>query len=760
MTATALASLLPAELCWRLSDSDTLPTGAFAASGDGAVLHLDVRGWRGVAELAAESGAEHAAAVATAWLAACCAEISAHGGDVVELCGDRIVAIWREEVLARAAARAVTCGLAIVAAAPQWRESTGARLLLATTVAAGDLSVNVLRDHTGKGFTVLAGGAVNAHGQISAKNRQGDVVVDAPTAQLLGDRLQGDELTAGCLRVLGISRALPPERLHRPNVRDGARASLATLCYGREALAPADQTPRLVAGASAVAVRLPALGASADLDRSQRVFATVSENLAAVGAEIVDLRVDAGGLTVTAMLAADAMGADRAAAHAVLACGRFVPAPRGARAACCFGVASGPLLEVTLVGERSARMRLGEATRLASVLAGRANGECLCDGATAQQAGTWVGFEVVGRWRPPDTLVELELHRPTGRHPRQEQPSTPQHRAGALAAQWRTKLQALADRRDSGLLVLCCSSADDGQVVEALLADAARLWIRARVATTGAAHRLTPAAAWRWVTGDAEQPRPQRFFADVRSQLTRDAMLETNLVILRGGEALDASSWRLATDLVAAIDGLIIAVVAIGTDATAEQGTRPTMAWHDGAAPLLPGSPVAQVSGQLREDSLQVALGVAKGAMAAAPGGPTARQGPEDAENTGQLVDRLAEEALRWRGWEDVVVLSKVALREDWLSDGRLDDARRRLRIGDAYRGLAMQRAAEDAYRQGLRALGKSVGGRPTLASAMPQALTRITGRLVSPWRNTGGTQEQALVDTLIDRLTNPQGTA
>ncbi len=729
-SANDWSAFVPAELCWRLAETGALPKGAFAETGTGALLHIDIRGWGSV--VASAGGGAPAVTsqttAATQWLQRCCEAIADHGGDVIELHADQITAIWREESELIAAARATACGLATVAMVAAWNDALKIRPRITASVNSGDIVVNVLRDHMGRGHIMLSGDAVAQRVTATAKARTGDVVLAPRANTLLANLVEGTALADQCLRVTSVADAPRPEPLHRPLVANFDQSFVDSFAspLAQDVTDRAAPSAELTESASILSVRLPALTHRCELDRAQRVFAEVTEKLCAIGAVLIGNRIDDTGLTVSAMFSHE--DAAQAAGKAVVACEHFVPAPRGARAACCFGVAGGPVLRATVGGMRRATVWLGDLGRLSKALAQRASAECLSDKVIAENASQWVRFEDIGRWRVSGSLTDIEVHKPIERVRTAAQFNAQSN--GHAQVQWRQRLSELYNQHGGGLLLLRCEQTELSAMSEALTEDIAQLSIAPIELIARLVHRLVPAQPWRQLADTPTPADAREFHAIIQRRLAAGAVLQPSVIVLTNAQWLDAASWTLALQLVDAINNLLIIAIAQATET--DQTWRPPTDAH-ASAPI----DLLTVVQPFQRDSLHAAIN---------------QRG--EAQSTVDAVDSFAQQALEWRGWHDAIDLSKLATQRERGPEDRLKVARRQLRVGDASTGLGAHQAAVKAYQQALATMGRDVHGRLASAASMPQVVTRITDRFRSPWRDpSANAEEKALVEVLLTRV-------
>lgn len=711
LDADALPRNVPAELLWLAADGADIASPAFESSAEGAGLHLRISG------LGAADG-ENAAR----WLSLCCETVHGHGGDVVELTGERLVAIWREESLRTATLRATCCGEAVLSKTSPWCDEAGVKVRLVAAVGAGQLGVKALRDHRGRGYVALLGAGLQNAIRSAERARAGELVVSEQCAELLGPAASMVQRADGGARVTAIRQRRPIEQLHEPAVY-GAWSPLADFARVAETDAMQHRSP-----CSMLAVRLPALSREGDLARVQRVFAVVTRQLAELGAMIVDVVMAADGMTICAAMAGSDADESRLAALTVLATEAFVPAPRGARAACSFGVCSGSGQWVQLGGVRTTRLWLSDCGAAALQLAGAADAACLCDEPTAARAAEWLRFEDAGKWLPSGGLVEARLHRPVGRLPRLPVQAAPP-RDELASPLWQLAAELPGSAR-SAIMIVPARIEAPSDTASRVMEDLARADLRVMPAQLRPGDRLRPQEPWsRWAPG---VPDVQTALAAMERRMRLEAMLQPPALVLVSAEWLSAAGWALARKLVQEVGGMaVIAIVGEQTE------LDDAVSWWSGGGEALPDGRLLKVIGQLQERTLDAAV-----------------HGLEQEGNAGDALDAAAALALAWAGHSDAVALTEAAMRCDWSADGKASYARRQLVLGDAFAAMGQEGAARAAFRAGVKALGQE-GLRARAASTANHVLHRISDRFRSPFAALAASpEEQRLLDTLLDRLT------
>ena len=114
--------------------------------------------------------------------------VSAHGGDVVSIDGDAVIALWRADGSTSAHARsAARAAIALRDIDLYWPLQPPAPLRHRLALAAGKFNSVVLSGAGGRCFHVLAGEPLRTIGAILHRGEPGEVIIDDGTAQMLGD---------------------------------------------------------------------------------------------------------------------------------------------------------------------------------------------------------------------------------------------------------------------------------------------------------------------------------------------------------------------------------------------------------------------------------------------------------------------------------------------------------------------------------------------------------------------------------------------
>ncbi len=221
----------------------------------GAVLFADIAGFTAATEavvqaLGPQRGVETLVALLNQIYAVLNDEIDRYGGSVVGFAGDALT-VWFDGASpaspAQAARRAVACGLAMHAGvcpllSAQLPGGQSVSFGLKTTIASGPIRRLLVGDPAVQRAEVLAGATIVRMAGVAQQTRAGELLIDAPSAELLGDEVTLEEWRAhgqecrcamvGALRVAVAAQpwpALPADALSHAQ----ARSWLPPLVYER-----------------------------------------------------------------------------------------------------------------------------------------------------------------------------------------------------------------------------------------------------------------------------------------------------------------------------------------------------------------------------------------------------------------------------------------------------------------------------------------------------------------------------------------------
>lgn len=302
---------------------------------DGIVLFVDIVDSTSMTDAIAATGpdgAERLGNILNDYFRHVINVVSAHGGDVVSIDGDAVIALWRADGSTAAHARsAARAAIALREIDLCWPLQPTAPLRHRLALAAGKFNSVVLSGTAGRRFHVLAGEPLHTIGAILHRGEPGEVIVDSATAQLLGEAATLEsidapvEVTHGAARLDFLGGAASEDLVP-------ARAPTPTLWSAPESFLPRVVVVRSQSGLAAwmmefrvVTLVYVRLGASDVADaaagaRLHGMFEVVTQAAEALDVEIFRVVADEKGVI------------------ALIACG-LPPFSSESNAACAVGIA-------------------------------------------------------------------------------------------------------------------------------------------------------------------------------------------------------------------------------------------------------------------------------------------------------------------------------------------------------------------------------------------------------------------------------------
>jgi class 3 adenylate cyclase/tetratricopeptide (TPR) repeat protein len=133
--------------------------------------------------------------------------VSAHGGDVVSIDGDAVIALWRANAASSAhATAAARAAIALREIDHCWPVQPPVPLRHRLTLAAGKFTSVILSGAAGRRFHVLAGEPLRTIGAIAHRGEPSEVIVDGLTARLLGEAAMLKPIDASVKAAHGAAR--------------------------------------------------------------------------------------------------------------------------------------------------------------------------------------------------------------------------------------------------------------------------------------------------------------------------------------------------------------------------------------------------------------------------------------------------------------------------------------------------------------------------------------------------------------------------
>ena len=416
-----LASFVPARVGRRSAADLAVPDAARAERFLGAVLLADISGFTALTESLArrgEGGAEDLTRCLNVYFGRLIDLLVEHGGDVIKFAGDALLAVWTaaDEDLATAACRAAQCGLAAQERLHDFPVTADVRLSLRIGLSAGPLAILHVGGVDGRWEIVATGEPLAGMNAASAQARPGEVAVSPEAWPLVQDRIAGEPLAGGSVRIRTVCEPIPLP----PQVPLPAAPSRALLAYVPRVVV--DQLAR--GGSSWLAelrrvtvlfVNFPGLTPATPLERAQAVMRELQAVLHRYEGTINKLSLDDKGASLVAAFGLPPLSHED-------------DPERGVRAALAVrerfalmqvrhstGIATGTAF-CGVVGNTTRReyTMIGDVVNLAARLMQAAKGGLLCDRATYDASRARLAFEPLPSIHVKGKTGEIAVFHPTG----------------------------------------------------------------------------------------------------------------------------------------------------------------------------------------------------------------------------------------------------------------------------------------------------------------------------------------------------------
>lgn len=394
---------------------------------DGIVLFVDIVDSTSMTDAVAATGpdgAERLGGLLNDYFRHAIDVVSAHGGDVVSIDGDAVIALWHADgstsVHAMSAARAA---IALREIDLWWPVQPTVPLRHRLSLAAGRFNSVILSGASDRCFHVLAGEPLRMIGAILHLGEPGEVIVDGVTVQLLGEAAAFQPIHAPGKAMHGAARL---DFLVGAESEDivPARAPAPALWSAPESFLPRVVVVRSQSGLAAwmmefrvVTLVYARLGASDVADaaagaRLHRMFEVVTQAAEALDVEIFRVVADEKGVIALIACGLPPFSSESNAAYAVGIAERIRQDALKLGVSLSLGVATGRVF-CGLVGNATRREYVlnGPAMNYGARLMQAANEDVLYDAGTARAASGRFAFSaaeeilVKGRGRP------LAVHR-------------------------------------------------------------------------------------------------------------------------------------------------------------------------------------------------------------------------------------------------------------------------------------------------------------------------------------------------------------
>lgn len=405
----------------------------------GAILFADIHGFTNLAGRYARAGAagiEQLTSVLNAYFDQLILLIDEHGGDVVKLAGDAVVALWTPETPVEhseaSVSRAAACGLAIQSRLHNYPVAENVTMSVRVAVGAGNALTMCVGGVHDRWELLVAGDPVKQIGEADARAAAGEVVLSPQAWRRLDGLGVATTVADGFMRLTSLHGAAPATGTRD----DGLRADVDLI----HAFVPAAVRSRLRAGqfdwladlrrVSVVMVQLVDLGLEAlyDLDgqdiaserairiaeRTQAVFRDLQHALYRHEGSINKITVDDNGVTLVAALGLPPLAHEDNGARAIRAAVGMHRALQAFGMRGSIGVATG----LVFCGELGNAIRReytmnGDTMAMAARLMQAADGGVLCDSATYAAARHRVALQALEPIRMKGMPEPIPVFRPS-----------------------------------------------------------------------------------------------------------------------------------------------------------------------------------------------------------------------------------------------------------------------------------------------------------------------------------------------------------
>jgi class 3 adenylate cyclase/tetratricopeptide (TPR) repeat protein len=397
---TDLSVYLPKWLATRLREGHEPSDAPFVEGGSGAVLFLDIAGFTERTDKLAQHGARGSEELSNL-LEDCFATlidiVNEHGGDIVAFAGDGFVALWQSKEISYATHLAAQCGLELQQAMDGGPPGGGNELRQRISIDTGKVYRCKVGGFDGRWHFLVVGDPIQRVGTAYRKAHVGEVVLCDAAWRVLAETCEGERLN-GVYRLnrLKSRLLLEPPVVVQESLAPGAERFVSKVVLDRASLSDRRWLGEF-RNVSVLCINLLDIRFDdALLPSLQHRVLEIQRICARLEGTIHHLLMDDKGVTIALAFGMPPFAHEEDPLRAV-------EAALAVRQAFCemdfrssMGIASGRLFCRDYGGQsRREYCLIGQALNSAARLMEMADGEVLCDSATAQAVSGRVTFSVL-----------------------------------------------------------------------------------------------------------------------------------------------------------------------------------------------------------------------------------------------------------------------------------------------------------------------------------------------------------------------------
>lgn len=475
----------------------------------GAVLFSDISGFTMLAEQLARqgpAGAELLSQTLNSYFGQLIALITEHGGDVLKIAGDALVAFWPagDESLARAALRASQCGLAAARKLTGYPAAQNIRLTSKMGIGVGDIVVIHVGGVRDRWELVFAGSPLVEMGLAEELAQPGNVVLSPAAWGLIRDFCQGDEIEGSHVRLDAIARELPPRpALIKPPTGEhhsALRRYIPGAILSRLDAGQGDWLAEL-RPVTVLFVNLSDLDPARPeaLERTQEVVRALQSTLYRYEGSVNKLSVDEKGLVLVAAFGLPPLAHEDDAARGIQAAQDMQKQLHRLGVRNAIGVTTGRVYcgEIGWTRRREYTV-IGDSVNLAARLMQAAPDGILCDAATQHAARKRLRFAALPAVMVKGKAEPVAVFQPTGESAARGG-SRPLFGRTAERARFECCLNELAAGRGGLLVIEGEAGIGKSRLIEDLIESAQARGVGTLFGEASAIERTTPYFVWRAV---------------------------------------------------------------------------------------------------------------------------------------------------------------------------------------------------------------------------------------------------------------------